>query len=86
MNPTIEQIVEASARSMSQVEVTLDRRFPTVSIVDVSGDDQDEIFLQGDDAVRFEFEVDALMPHCPCLNEDHLVKHMAAGYVDSFWN
>lgn len=82
MNPSIEQIIKANALSMSQVEITFDGRFPTVSIVDCSGDGQDEIFLQGHEAEEFAHQIAEVWALNPDLTEDEIIKHLAVPFVE----
>jgi len=80
-----EDIIKANAASLDNVSVELDHRFPTVCIKDHSGDGQEDIFLQGDDAVRFEEEFNELWNAGLDLTKDEIIKHLAISYVDCIW-
>lgn len=81
----LEDIIAADAAFMHNVTVTLDRRFPTVTIADDEGV-QEDIFMQDSDAEIFSDAFDALTEQCPTANYGDIEAHLAKPYVEAFWS
>jgi hypothetical protein len=76
-------ICEAAQRAINgKITVDCDSSYSTVSI-DAPG--QDGIFMQGDEAVTFIAERDALCKRYPSLNFDTAELALAEPYAECIW-
>jgi hypothetical protein len=66
----------------SGATVTLDRRYPTVSI---EAEGCETIFMEGDDAAQFGAEVDKYAGQCPNLDGGTIELACARPYIESHW-
>jgi hypothetical protein len=82
-NPTLSEIVKASAERMKDVTVDIDRSFETVSI---SARGQEDIFYQGEEAEAFIKEVDELYEETGDCNEDECALCVAEPICENCWN
>ncbi|WP_374335390.1 hypothetical protein [Methyloversatilis sp.] len=80
----LEDVVRSDAALCELVEVEFDSSLPTVLIRDTTGFN-DFIFLQGDEALTFEAQFEALQWQLPHVNYDVLLKHLAKPYVEGIW-
>lgn len=85
MTITLKKIIEADAFLMRDVDVTIDRRFRHVTIKDEEGE-QEDIFLQGQDAEQFIDQFDALIEQAPDVLFVDAIKHLAKPYVECIWS
>lgn len=83
--PTIQDIIRANAERMKDVTVTVDERYETVTISDDTGE-QEEIFLDGEDAHEFICKRDELWEETGDLSRDVIELHLASTYVENLWN
>lgn len=82
---TLSQIIEASASRMKDVSVTMVTNYGTVTITDLTGV-QDDIFLQGDDAILFLSQVEHLWRTTRNLSKSTIALHLAESYTENLWN
>lgn len=81
----LKTIIEQSAARMAGVTVEYSQTMDTVCISDDSCEEED-IFMQGDDAVQFINEMNNLYEKIQTLDKDTIALHLALPYVDGIWN
>lgn len=81
----LKDIIEQSAARMAGVTVDYSQTMDTVCIKDDSGR-QDDIFMQGDDAVQFLNEMNELYEEVQTLDKDTIALHLANPYVECLWS
>lgn len=82
-NPSLSEIVKASAERMQDVTVELDRSMGTVTI---SAPGQGDIFFQGHEADEFIEKVDKLYHETGLCTEDECALNIASPYAENIWN
>ena len=82
---TLHDIIMQDAEYCKNVQVTVNSCYGTVSIIDCDGE-QEEIFLQGDDACQFISEAERLWDNLETITRQDAYAHLAKPYVDSYWN
>jgi len=80
---TLTEIVKATAARMKDVAVYLDRNMDNVLI---STPGQEDIYMQGDDAVQFLTELDDLYEKTGDCTEDECALTLAAPYAENLWS
>lgn len=83
---SIKTIIEQDAAFCQDVSVTVCRSLPTVTIHDLSGVGNEDIFMQGEDADEFISAFDALVEQAPDVLFADALKHLALPYVECCWN
>lgn len=78
---TLSQIIEASAARMQDVTVHMVTNYGTVTI---STPGQEDIFLQGDDASIFLWQVEYLWHTTKNLSRTTIALHLAEPYTDAW--
>ena len=84
-NNKLKEIIEFNAKYMENVTVRINQGLPSVTIKDDDGE-QEDIYLQDDEADTFIKEVEELESQCPDIESDKLELSVAKQYVDSLWN
>lgn len=79
---TLSQIIEATASRMQHVTVHMVTNRGTVTI---SAPNEEDIFLQGDDAICFLWQVENLWHATQNLSKTTIALHLAEPYTD-FWS
>lgn len=82
---TLIEIIEADALYMKDVTVEVVSNYGTVCIKDAKGV-QEDIFMQGDDAVEFISQRDLLWEETRVLTKGTIELHLAKSYVDNLWS
>jgi hypothetical protein len=79
----LDYILKAAAKRMQGVTVDCDNKLSTVCI---SSDGEDDIFMQGDDAVQFIHECELYKHGCKQLDYYIIMLAVAEPYAKSIWN
>lgn len=82
---TLEEIIALDAAYCRDVTVTVCRTLPSVTISDDAGE-QEDIYMQGDDADQFIAAFDVIAELAPEALFVDVLKHVAKPYVDSIWH
>jgi hypothetical protein len=80
---TLTEIIKAAAERMPDVIVEIDRRLGTVLIWKP---EEEDIFLQGDEADQFIAKVDELYNKAGDVTEDEAALCEASPYCENLWN
>lgn len=83
---SIETIIKQDAAFCSDVSVTICRGLPSVTIHDDSEMQNEDIFMQGDDADEFIKAFDLLIEEAPDVLFEDALKHLALPYVECVWS
>jgi hypothetical protein len=76
--PSLKEIIEFDSKYIADTEVTVDERFPTVSIGGEEG-----VFLDGDEAENFVGEAKKLYQEVGDVILEDCYRHLAKPYVDA---
>jgi hypothetical protein len=82
---TLEEIINTDAAYCRDVTVTICRKLPSVTIKDGTGE-QEDIYMQGDDADQFLAEFDEIVDLAPDVLFADALKYLAKPYVDCLWH
>ena len=76
--PSLKEIIEFDSKYVADTEVTVDDRFPTVSI-----GGEDGVFLDGHEAEAFVDEAKKLYEQVGDVTLDDCYRHLAKPFVDA---
>jgi hypothetical protein len=82
---TLEEIINTDAAYCRDVTVTICRKLPSVTIKDGAGE-QEDIYMQGDDADQFLAEFDEIVKLAPDVLLADALKYLTKPYVDCLWH